>query len=67
MYWTKSVQWNKYLNLKKILGDLPFCFIYVDDILIISPDEVTNAQNLRRVFELLRLHGLHISLPKSSS
>ena len=22
-----------------ILGDLPFCFVYVDDILIFSPDE----------------------------
>ena len=31
----------------QILGDLPFCFVYVDDILTFSPDEDTHIQNLR--------------------
>ena len=49
--------------MDQILDDLPFCFVYVDDILIFSPDEDTHVQNLCQVFELLCLHGLHISLP----
>ena len=50
--------------MDQILGDLPFCFVCVDDILIFSPKEDTHVQNPHRVFELLHLHGLHISLPK---
>ena len=44
--------------------DLLFCFFYVVNILIFSPDEDAHVQNLRQVFELLLLHGLHISLLK---
>ena len=47
-----------------ILCDLPFCFDYVDNILIFSPDLDTHVHHLRQVFELLRLHGLTIGLPK---
>ena len=47
--------------MDQILGDLPFCFVYVDDILIFSPDEDTHKQNLRQVFELLRLHVFAVS------
>ena len=43
--------------MDQILGDLPFCFVYVDDILIFSPDEDTHVQNLCQVFERLRLLG----------
>ena len=50
--------------MNQILGDLPFCFVYVDDILTFSPDKDTHVQNLCQVFELLHLHGLHIILPK---
>ena len=50
--------------MDQILGDLSFCFVYLDDILTFSPDDNTHVQNLPQVFELLRLHGLHISLPK---
>ena len=32
--------------MDQILRDLPFCFVYVDDILIFSPDEDTHVQNL---------------------
>ena len=38
--------------------------VYIDYILIFSPDKDTHAQNLCQVFELLCLHGLNISLPK---
>ena len=50
--------------MDQILGDLPFCYVYVDDILIFSPDMSTHVQNLRQVFELIHLHGLNIGLPK---
>ena len=36
--------------MDQILSDLPFCFVYVDDILIFSPAEDTHVQNLRQVF-----------------
>ena len=49
--------------MDQILDNLPFCFVYVEDILIFSPDEGTHVQNLRQVFELSRLHGLHMGLP----
>ena len=38
--------------MDQILGDLPFCFVYVDDILIFSPDQDTHVQHLRQVLEL---------------
>ena len=44
--------------MDQILGDLRFCFVYVDDILIFSPDIDTHVQHLRQDFELLRLQGL---------
>ena len=50
--------------MDQILGYLEFCFVHVNNILIFSPDEDTHVQNLCKVFELLCLHGLHISLPK---
>ena len=51
-------------KMDQILGDLPFCFVYVDYILIFSPDLDTHVHNLRQIFELLCLHGLTIGLPK---
>ena len=50
--------------MNQILGDLPFCFNYVVDILIYSPDLPTHVHHLRKVLKLLRLHGLTIVLPK---
>ena len=50
--------------MDQVLGGLPFCFVYVDDILIFSPDLSSHVDHLREVFELCRLHGLTIGLPK---
>ena len=52
------------LRNDQILGDLPFCFVYVNNILIYSPDLDTHVQHLRQNFDLLCLQGLTISLPK---
>ena len=47
-----------------VLDELPFCFVYVDDILIFSKDLSSHVDNLREVFCLCRKHGLTIGLPK---
>ena len=46
------------------LGDLPFCFVYFDEILIYSKDLFSHVVNLRKVFRLCHKHGLTIGLPK---
>ena len=38
--------------------DLPFVFVYLDDMLVASPDFATHLVHLRRVFERLRNFGL---------
>jgi len=50
--------------MDQILGDLPFCFVYVDDILVFSKDLSSHVQHLRDVLLLCREHGLTIGLPK---
>ena len=50
--------------MDQILDDLSFYFVYVDDIIIYSPDIDTHVQHLHQVFELLHLQGLTIGLPK---
>ena len=48
----------------QILQGLPFCFVYVDDILISSPNLTSHLEHVRSVFDLLRLHGLSINPDK---
>jgi len=50
--------------MDQILGDLPYCFVYVDDILVFSKDLTSHVQHLREVFLLCREYGLTIGLPK---
>ena len=50
--------------MDQILGNLPYCFVYIEDILLISPDLHTRVQNLLDVLELCRAHGLTIGLGK---
>ena len=52
------------MMMDQILGDLPFCFVYVYDILIFSPDLDTHVHQLCKVFEMLCLYSLTIGLPK---
>ena len=44
--------------IDRILGGLPFILIYLDDILVASPDRQTHSMHLRTVLTLLRQHGL---------
>ena len=39
--------------MAEVLGGLPFCFTYVDDILIASPNADTHQQHLEQVFTRL--------------
>ena len=47
-----------------VLGELPFCFVYMDEILIFINNLSSHMDNLREVFCLCRKHGLTIGLPK---
>ena len=40
--------------MDEILGDLPFCFIYLDDILVFSNSPAEHLDHLQQIFEILR-------------
>ena len=49
--------WNTFQRMMdSILGDLPYCFTYVDDILVFSSSLEQHVDHLRQV--LCRQHGL---------
>lgn len=50
--------------IDQVLNGLPYCFAYIDDILIASPDLSTHLLHLRQVLERLQLHGLVINPSK---
>ena len=50
--------------MDSILGDLPYYFMYVDDILVFSTSLEQHVDHLRQVLLLCRQHGLMIGLPK---
>ena len=50
--------------MDSILGNLPYCFTYVDDILVFSTSLEQHVDHLRQVLLLCRQHRLTISLPK---
>ena len=50
--------------IDNIFGYHSFCFIYLDDILIYSPDFVSHQHHLQQVLQLCRDHGLTINLDK---
>ena len=50
--------------MDKLLGGLPFVLIYLEDILVASPDRSSHAEHLRIVLELLRKNGLVLNRTK---
>ena len=50
--------------MDQILGDLPYCFVYIDDILIASPDPESHREHVRTVCERLSEAGMEINLDK---
>ena len=47
--------------MDSIFRDLPFTFVYLDDILVASPDQETHAVHLTTVFSRLHKAGLAIN------
>ena len=50
--------------MDQVLGDLPFCFVYMDDTLIFSKNLSLHVDHLCKVFLLYCQHGLMIGLLK---
>jgi len=50
--------------MDQVLQDLPFVFVYLDDILVASTSHAEHMQHLRCVFERLSTNSLIISLEK---
>ena len=50
--------------MDNIFGELAFCFIYLDDILIFSPELLFHQDHLQQILQLCRDHGLTINLDK---
>ena len=50
--------------MDKVLSGLPFILVYLDDILVASPDRRTHADHLRCVLQRLQEHGLVLSRAK---
>ncbi len=50
--------------MDSILGNLPFAFVYLDDILVSSANEATHWRHLKAVFSILHQNGLVINSDK---
>ena len=56
---------NKFKRMMdQILGNLPYCFVSIDYILMFSPNLTSHIQHLRDILELCRAQGLTIGLGK---
>ncbi|XP_076044683.1 uncharacterized protein LOC143027299 [Oratosquilla oratoria] len=51
--------------IDEVLRGLPFCFAYIDDLLIVSLDEDTHRRHLEEVITRLRDYGIQINAAKS--
>ena len=57
--------WNNFQRMMdQILGNIPYYFVYIDDILVFSPELTSHVQHLHDVLELCCAHGLMIGLGK---
>ena len=50
--------------MDQIFGDIPYAFVYVDDILVFSKDLPSHIEHLRDILHLCRDHGLTVSRDK---
>ena len=48
----------------QVLRGLPYCYVYIDDILIASPDLKTHLEHVRTILHRLHDHGLVINPSK---
>lgn len=54
--------WQRFID--SVLQGLPFCFAYLDDILIFSATEEEHQQHLKAVFERLEQYGVVLNTTK---
>ena len=50
--------------MDSILGDLPYVFVYIDDILVASDDMDQHMEHLREVFQILADNGMIVNRAK---
>jgi hypothetical protein len=50
--------------MDSLLGNLPFAFVYLDDILVVSPDPSSHQRHLEAVFAILQSNGLVVNADK---
>ncbi|GBL84667.1 Transposon Ty3-I Gag-Pol polyprotein [Araneus ventricosus] len=48
----------------EIVGDLDYCFVYLDDVLIASTDESEHLKHLEEVFRRFQKYGLVVNTEK---
>ena len=46
--------------MDRLLSDIPHAFVYLDDIVVSTPDVVSHRAALRQVFSILDANGLNI-------
>ena len=50
--------------MDSVLAELSFCFCYLDDVLVASPDHSSHQQHLNTVLQRLQQHGLVLNAEK---
>ena len=50
--------------LERIIHGLPFCRVYIDDIVVFSDTEEEHIEHLRTVIDRLTNAGMHLGIPK---
>lgn len=50
--------------MHEVLRGLPFCYVYLDDILVFSKDAAEHKEHLRIIFERLSAYGLKLNVSK---
>ena len=50
--------------MDSILGDIPYCFVYIDDLLVFSKSPEEHLEHLANVFSLLEQNGLVVNRTK---
>lgn len=50
--------------MHRVLQGLPYCFVYLDDILVASKSRDEHLQHLEQIFQQLRIYGLIINQDK---
>ena len=57
-----SQTFQRFMN--ELFGQLPFVYVYIDDVLIFSNTKEEHLKHLRQVFEIMEKNGLRIGLEK---